>query len=182
MSKIDTSLFTHADTQNFGKCPSCNAELTIKHAKSGAFIGCTAYPTCDYTQAFHDTEVEVVKQIEGSECPLCAHELVIKKGRYGLFVGCSDFPTCQYMQSVKEKQETRLSCPKCSAGELVKRVNRFGKAFYACSNYPKCKFAINYPPVEQTCEACGSPILVKRQSVKGEYLQCPEKQCQHKHL
>lgn len=31
-------------------CPRCGSDLVHKKGKYGAFIGCTAYPKCDYTE------------------------------------------------------------------------------------------------------------------------------------
>ncbi len=47
----------------------------------------------------------------------------------------------------KQSQEHH-ACPECGKGHLVERKTRFGKTFYACDNYPKCKFAVNLPPVK----------------------------------
>ena len=180
MRKIDPSLFSGGDPQSFGSCPKCQSSLSLKYSKKGAFIGCSDYPSCDFTQTLHDNEVEIVKVMEETECPECGSHLVIKKGRYGLFVGCSTFPTCHYVKSLKQNEDTQHQCPQCSKGHLVKRVSRFGKTFYACDNYPKCKYALNHPPVKVSCECCGFPLMVRKQNAAGTYLQCPEKKCQHK--
>jgi putative DNA topoisomerase len=183
MTKIDASLFTSPDSDNLGDCPQCSSALMIKYGRTGAFIGCSDYPSCCYTKPVNDgdNDVQTVKVMNGSECPLCSSELVIKKGRYGLFIGCSKFPTCQHMQSLKQQSDDSVCCPKCETGRVVKRVSRFGKAFFACNNYPKCKYAVNHPPVAKVCKACQFPLMVKKHTARGDILQCPEKSCQHKH-
>jgi putative DNA topoisomerase len=72
-------------------------------------------------------------------------------------------------------------CPKCHHGTLVKRQNKFGKYFYACDDYPKCKYMLNSAPVDTACESCGWKMMVqvdKNEAEKG--LICPQVNCQHK--
>ena len=184
VSKIDHSLFNaneHALQQAFGMCPKCNGALGVRRGKSGAFIGCSQYPQCDYTKPLHDNETSTVKSIDGSVCPSCSSLLEIKKGRYGLFIGCSDFPSCEYIESInKQKEQIATSCPSCKQGRLLKRTNKFGKFFYACDNYPQCKYVVNLPPFEQSCPVCEWPIMLQKTRSKETHLQCPQKHCQHK--
>ena len=56
-------------------CPECNAELAIKHSKSGAFFGCINYPNCKYTRPVVEHERVENKVLAGSECPECGNEL-----------------------------------------------------------------------------------------------------------
>ncbi len=44
-----------------------------------------------------------------------------------------------YERKIKEES---LICPRCG-GDLVNREGSFGK-FYGCSNYPKCRYKLNY--------------------------------------
>lgn len=183
MSKIDHSLFDaheHALEQAYGACPECSGALSLKHGKSGAFIGCNHYPACDFTKPLHEVESAELKQIEGSSCPQCSDTLAIKRGRYGLFIGCTRFPDCHYMDSVKQHDDTHLTCPQCNDDHLIKRSNKYGKHFYACSGFPKCKYALNHKPVARTCPACDWPVMVEKSSAKGPLLQCPQKHCQYK--
>jgi putative DNA topoisomerase len=183
MSKIDHSLFSaneHASEQAFGLCPQCEANLQVRNGKSGAFLGCSEYPQCDFSKPLHEYENADIKVIEGSACPLCECELVIKKGRFGLFIGCSDFPSCHYIESNKKGQVTQLSCPSCEKGQLTKRTNKFGKSFYACDNFPKCKYIVNLPPVAHKCPECQWPIMQEKQGSAGVEWLCPQKQCQCK--
>jgi putative DNA topoisomerase len=129
MSKIDHSLFsTTASEQTFGPCPKCNAKLNVRRGKSGAFIGCSHYPECDFSKPLHEHETSKIKTIEGSICPSCQSTLIIKKGRFGLFIGCSDFPECDYIESNSNSEDTQLTCPMCKKGHITKRSNKFGKS------------------------------------------------------
>lgn len=178
----DDSLFSHHEhalEKAYETCPECGCELSIKHSKSGAFFGCNAYPTCQYTRPVVEHEKVEDKILTGSECPECGHELAVKQGRYGMFIGCTNFPECHHIEDShqhKEKVE-EVACPKCEKGELVERTSRYGKTFYSCNAYPKCKFVVNHEPVEGECQTCGFPLLLKRQMAAGEKLQCALKKC-----
>jgi putative DNA topoisomerase len=186
MSKADNELFTQHEKalENANKsCPECGEKLTIKQGKSGSFIGCTAYPSCRFTRAIVEQKRIEDKVLVGSECPLCGHQLAVKQGRYGVFIGCTNFPQCDHIEETHQQEQTNIACPACQSkgqrGQLLERTNRFGKTFYACSNYPKCKFAVNHQPVEGVCEKCGFALLVKRKMAAGEKLQCAQKKCGH---
>lgn len=183
MSKIDHSLFA-ASEQNpegdFGLCPQCQSKLNIRRGKSGAFIGCSQFPKCDFSKPLHEYDNADVKIIEGSACPKCDSLLVIKKGRYGFFIGCSEFPDCDYIESKKQSDQEQVTCPLCKSGSIVKRANKFGKNFYPCDNYPKCQYALNYAPVNRTCPKCEWPIMQQKSAAGGMVLQCPQRSCHHK--
>jgi len=184
MSKIDQQLFTsheHALEKEFELCPKCGCELSVKNSKHGGFIGCNNYPTCDYTRSLVQHESIETQVIEGSQCPECGHELAVKSGRFGIFIGCTQYPECKHIE--KQDQEVggeEIPCPICNKGHIEHRTNRFGKSFYACSGYPKCKFLVNYPPVHEACPDCGFGILVERKGAAGARLECPKKQCKYK--
>lgn len=170
----------HALEQVTGLCPKCQSSLNIKHGKSGAFIGCSQYPQCDFSKPLHEYETADVKVIEGSHCPECNANLVIKKGRFGLFIGCGNFPSCTYIESSKQSDVEKVKCPSCRDGYLAKKANKFGKQFYPCNNYPKCKYVVNFMPVATTCPACNWPIMLEKKSAQGMLLQCPQRLCGHK--
>jgi len=204
MAKIDHSLFSadqHALDEAYGKCPECAGQLILKHANKSSFLACQNYPACKHTQQLHKNDVTVLKVMDGTTCPECAEPLAVKKGRYGMFIGCTGFPDCHFIATrdmvtkdgvVKsntntadangnEQSAVALSCPKCRHGTLVKRQNKFGKYFYACDDYPKCKYMVNSLPVDKACESCGWKVLVqvdKNHPEKG--LMCPQVNCQHK--
>ncbi len=164
-------------------CPQCGeshgGELVIRHGKSGSFLGCHRYPECDYIKSLHHNDGHVIKQL-GILCPECQQELVLRQGRYGMFVGCSGYPECHHIESLEPppKQEAeQFPCPDCNTGHLVERKSRFGKRFWACDNYPKCKFAVNLSPLNGQCESCGCLLLVKKATAKGEIIQCADRKC-----
>ncbi len=83
------------------------------------------------------------------DCPLCSKKMVYKTGRFGRFLACPDYPKCKSTVAVdkdgaplkREEKKATLAGFKCElcGSEMVERRGKFG-VFYACSNYPKCKF------------------------------------------
>ncbi len=161
-------------------CPKCEAKLSIRLGRHGKFIGCTAYPKCNYTRNVGEeggaaSEPEIV---EGRSCPKCKSNLVIKRGRYGKFIGCSAYPECRHMEPLEKPEDTGVSCPECTAGNMLKRKSRHGKVFYSCSEYPKCKYAVWNQPLNESCPKCGHPMLtLKTTKRRGTEKVCPQKEC-----
>lgn len=181
----DTPLFSakqHALQKEFQTCPECDHELLIKNGKSGPFIGCTQYPTCHFTRPLHpETERFESKPIPNSQCPKCSKILAVKSGRYGLFIGCSDYPVCDHIEHEKQQQdEHEVSCPKCNKGQIQSRTSRYGKTFYACNNYPACKYLVNFKPIAQPCPDCDWPLLLEKKQRGKIQLICPQKSCGYK--
>jgi DNA topoisomerase-1 len=193
-------------------CPKCGAELVVRWGKNGEFVGCSAYPKCDFTGDFYrDARGRIILQgmeapapaapgeppaqapvvrgkaaPTGLTCPKCNKELVVRQGRLGEFLGCSGYPKCRFTQNftrdaqgqiVPQSLEAEVSypCPREGCGgHLVKRRSRRG-IFYGCSNYPKCDFTLNQPPLPQPCPQCRFPWLMK----KGKKVLCPRDACSH---
>jgi putative DNA topoisomerase len=182
MSKDD---LTTTHFKSIDLCPDCGSELHIRNGKQGAFLGCTRYPDCDYLRPLHEKS-DIKKVLSGTSCPLCTKELVLKQGRYGLFIGCSDYPECNHTAQLSEttnkdeEKEPDISCPSCKKGKLIKRQSRFGKTFYACDNYPSCKYAVNDKPVNEFCPDCHWPIMVERKTSANFRIICPKKGCGYK--
>lgn len=181
MSKKDDKLFAsheHALEQEYETCPECGAELCIKNAKSGPFLGCSNYPNCEYSRPLSSqSHFESEKVLSGSVCPECGKELALKRGRYGYFIGCTQFPQCNYMSQTESPGDTGVTCPQCKKGLLIQRKSRYGKLFYSCDSYPKCRYIVNNKPVTGCCPECGWAILVEKKTGTGTYLICPQKKC-----
>lgn len=179
--KIDPQLFAaHEHALQSSPCPQCGAALQLRHGKHGPFLGCTAYPECDYIKPLHQNDGHIIKEL-GVPCPECGHELVLRQGRYGMFIGCSHYPQCHHIESMdspsQEETSPDILCPECGKGHLIERKSRFGKLFYACDAYPKCKFALNSKPIAQACAQCGFTVMVEKKSAAGMRYQCANRQC-----
>jgi DNA topoisomerase I len=161
-------------------CPQCGKPLAIRLGRRGRFVGCTAFPDCDYTRNLGDdkdakNEPEVV---EGRSCPECGKPLLIREGRYGKFIGCSGYPDCKHIEPLEQPEDTGVKCPKCGKGTMLRRKSRRGKIFFSCSTYPDCDYAVWNEPIDEPCPDCGWPILtIKTTRSKGTEKVCPQKEC-----
>ncbi len=181
MTKQQNELFSHHEhalEKAYESCPKCTLSLQIKNSKHGPFLGCSGYPACDYSRPLVEQENMEQQVIAGSVCPECSHELSIKKGRYGIFIGCTNYPNCKHIEHTEESQS--VTCPACDKGQLAQRVSRYGKTFYACDAYPKCKFVVNHQPIVGECEKCQFGLLLARKMSGEKRLVCADKQCGHK--
>ena len=164
------------------KCPKCSQPLAIRLGKRGRFIGCTAYPECDYTQDLSTQggvklEPEVV---EGRACPECQGALHIKTGRYGRFIGCSSYPDCKFIEPLEKPADTGVECPKCHSAKILQRKSRKGKIFYSCASYPSCDYALWNEPLDKPCPKCAWPILTVKETKRfGRQIICPHEGCDY---
>ena len=160
------------------KCPKCESQLSIRLGRRGRFIGCIAYPNCDYTRNLTESTSETQATVEGRQCPKCQSNLIIKMGCYGKFIGCSNYPNCKYMEPLEKPKDTNVTCPKCKKGTVLQRKSRRGKIFYSCAHYPNCDYAIWNEPIAETCLKCGWPILWIKTTKSGDIEKiCSQKSC-----
>lgn len=178
MNDSQRRLFT-AQQNPIDSCPECGADTVIRHSKSGPFIGCSQYPNCQFTRPLNDHQVHTVKLLDNPSCPQCQAQLAVKNGRFGMFIGCTNFPECNYIANMNAEQDTGVTCPKCTQGQLLQRSNRYGKTFFACNAYPKCKYTVKLKPVARRCPQCDWPILVEKKTATGVSWQCPQKSCDY---
>jgi DNA topoisomerase-1 len=161
-------------------CPKCQQPLAIRLGKRGRFVGCTAYPECDYTKDLSDnaSEANEPEVVADRNCPECSSPLHIKTGRYGRFIGCSNYPNCKFIEPLEKPMDTGVACPKCQASTIVRRKSRKGKIFYSCGAYPKCDYALWNEPVNEPCPSCAWPLLtVKETKRSGRQMLCPHPGC-----
>lgn len=143
----------------------------------------------DFKQGFYPVlekaEKEMTKVKTGKEsglyCEKCGRPMVIKFGRTGEFLACSGYPECRntsnfirdkngHIQMVDNQagEQTKMgTCPECK-GDLVLKRARKGNRFIACSNYPKCKYAMPLSTgVPCPVDGCIGE-LVEKSSKKGK--------------
>jgi DNA topoisomerase-1 len=160
-------------------CPKCAKKLVIKWGRNGKFIACQGYPECRFTGEFkvaEDGKVELqAAPTTDEKCPNCSEPMVVKTGRFGRFLACSAYPGCKTTKPIT----TGIQCPDCKQGELSQKRTRFGKAFYSCTRYPECKYAIWDKPIkDRPCPQCQHPFLTERYTKKdGASIKCPNKEC-----
>ena len=149
-------------------CPVCGRPLELRVGRYGAFLGCTGYPECSYTEPLEERrEAEPI----GESCPKCGAPLVRKWGRYGPFIACSRYPECDYTRD--EAPSTGIPCPKCGVGEIVAKKSRRGRTYWRCSE-SGCDFVVFDPPTEEKCPTCGW-VMVKKG--KAGTLKCSNPDC-----
>jgi DNA topoisomerase-1 len=158
-------------------CPKCEKPVVLKWGKNGRFAACQGYPDCRFTAEFvtEDGKIRLVEQPKTDEkCANCAAPMVVKSGRFGKFLACSAYPKCKTTKPIT----TGIRCPECGEGELSEKRTRFGKAFYSCTRYPACKYALWDKPMKSPCPQCNHPFLVERYTKKdGASIRCPKKEC-----
>ena len=115
-------------------------------------------------------------------CDKCGRKMVYKNGRYGRFLACPGYPECKNTMAIDKdgapavKKEEKLEladfkCELCGA-DVVKRHGRFGD-FYACANYPSCKYTKQIlQSIGVACPDCGSAIVTKRGRGKMFFYSC----------
>lgn len=171
----DNSEETELSLNEGDNCPLCSGTLILRHSSRGDFLGCSNFPLCDfkaYGVARH--AVKTLLSIE-KKCPVCGSVLEVKKGRFGIFIGCSDYPACHYI--VADDKEEEIDCPVCKKGSIVKRRNSRGRAFYACDNFPECKFSLGGRPVIKSCKICSFPLMFEKSGKNGVKEVCGNELC-----
>jgi DNA topoisomerase-1 len=75
-----------------------------------------------------------------------------------------------------------VSCPtEGCKGYVSARRSKKGRAFYGCSEYPKCTFTSWDKPVPEACPECKAPYLVEKwKKNEGKYLMCVKEGCDYK--
>jgi DNA topoisomerase I len=149
-------------------CEKCGSPLLSRYGRFGNFLGCSAYPQCDFTHQLTRDNKPVPKDRPaiGVVCKHCAHEpMTIKFGPHGEYLKCG---SCGKSQP----KSTGVDCPKCKVGSIVERRSRMGKNFYGCDRYPECDFVVwNRPIATPACPECSS-LLVFKPLKRGDVVAC----------
>ena len=140
-------------------CAKCGSPMVQRMGKRGPFLGCSAYPKCKNIVEL-DAEGKPVKPIDtGISCEKCGSPMIIRKSFRGPFLGCSAYPSCRSTKQLPPELKEKLAkeaptaprpksvaidappdikCPECD-GPMKLRPGRWGKFFFGCNKYPKCK-------------------------------------------
>ncbi len=163
-----------AGTPTDETCPQCGeGRLLERWGRFGRFLACERYPDCKYTRNVGESEA-AEPQPTGEACPTCGRPLVYKEGRFGRFIACSGYPECKTTKPIT----IGIACPREGCGgELTERRSKRGKPYYACTNYPACRFIAWQRPVGNPCPKCGAPFLVERRSRGKRFLACEREGC-----
>lgn len=88
IDSINEFMKNHLFGKNSDVCPKCGGKLGIKLSKFGPFVGCSNYPTCNYTMRLTDdtnTESNATNTENQTEKDL-GDNIVFKIGKYGPYV------------------------------------------------------------------------------------------------
>jgi DNA topoisomerase-1 len=155
------------------KCEKCGSPMIIKLGKFGKFMACSNYPECKNTKQIRDDGKIEEPEITNEKCEKCGKPMVVKIGRYGKFLGCSGYPECRNIKPIVKS--TGVKCPECGKGEIVEKKSKKGRIFYACDQYPKCKFSLWNKPTGELCPKCESLMVF---GAKGK-TKCSNKECNY---
>ena len=123
------------------------------------------------------SKVVIEDKVSDVPCDKCGEMMVIKHGRYGNFLACPGYPECKNAKPIVEEIDT--PCPKCERKIVVKKSKK-GRKFFGCSGYPECDFVSWNEPVKEKCTECNSYMVLKYSKAKGNFIQCSNKECNHK--
>jgi DNA topoisomerase-1 len=135
------------------KCEQCGKPMLKRWSRRGAFLGCSGYPACRFTQSL-DPEGKPAERVApeptDEKCDKCGASMVIRTGRHGRFMACSAFPKCKNTRSLasdprsgeradpqQEIPDDLKTCEQCGK-PMILRHSRRGP-FLGCSSYPKCR-------------------------------------------
>lgn len=115
-------------------------------------------------------------------CDRCGATMVYKKGRFGKFLACPNFPSCKNTKALDkegkpveaDEKKVELAGFKCEVcgGDMVVRSGRYG-SFYACANYPTCKFTKQkVVELDVPCPRCGSKVVARHGKGKMLFYSC----------
>jgi len=159
-------------------CEKCGLPMVIRWGRHGRFLACSGFPKCKNTKPLEADQNSADNAVQQTEevCEKCGASMVVKTGRYGKFIACSRYPDCKTTKPVS----TGIKCPQ-DGGDIIERRSRKGKLFWSCSNFPRCRFASWYKPVQEQCPQCSAPFLLEKRDRSGNVIVfCQNKECGYK--
>lgn len=158
-------------------CEKCSKPMIIKTGRFGKFLACTGYPDCRNTRPLDNGDSKdkdsTKDNLSDEKCELCEAPMQVKHGRYGTFLGCTKYPDCKGIKGIEKN--TGVKCPECGQGDIVEKKSKRGKIFFACNQYPKCKFALWQKPNGEKCPKCKSLLTFAAK----DKIRCGNKGCKY---
>ena len=134
-------------------CEKCGKPMALRQGARGAFLGCTGYPKCRNTMPVDDQGKPVKPVTVDVKCEKCGGAMAVKQGRRGPFLGCTNYPKCRGTAQISD--------------ELKEKLGDIAPAAAPANTGPDLKTI----EVEETCENCGGPMIVRR-GRRGFFLGC----------
>ena len=120
---------TKVDDTKVKDCEKCGKPMVVKEGKYGAFLACTGYPECKYTESVNGGGKG---EDTGMQCPRpdCSGSVVEKKSKRGkTFFGCSRFPDCDF---ATWNRPVMKACPDCGSPYLEQKETKKEGKFLKC--------------------------------------------------
>mgnify|MGYP006278305055 FL=1 len=120
---------TRVDDTKVKDCEKCGKPMVVKEGKYGAFLACTGYPECKYTESVNGNGKG---EDTGMQCPRpdCSGNVVEKKSKRGkTFFGCSRFPDCDF---ATWHRPVMKPCPDCGSPYLEQKETKKEGKFLKC--------------------------------------------------
>lgn len=158
-------------------------DTTMQEVLSGFWSGFSRELEAAETRLKNE-KLTVEPELTDIKCEKCGATMVVRNGKFGKFAACPNYPNCRNTkplnpdgtlkteQAAKPEPVPGMKCELCG-GPMVLRRGRYG-SFYACANYPKCKFnkKIERELEGVKCPKCGGRILVKYSKNKSVFYSC----------
>ncbi|MFI5454949.1 MAG: type I DNA topoisomerase [Isosphaerales bacterium] len=135
-------------------CEKCGKPMALRQGSRGAFLGCTGYPKCRNLIPVDDQNRPVPPVKVDVACSKCGGPMAVRRGRRGSFLGCLKYPKCRGTAPVPDDLKE----------QLVEKASAAGPAHAA---------DLKSVSVEEACEQCGGPMVVRR-SRRGFFLGCAQ--------
>ncbi|MCR4577131.1 MAG: type I DNA topoisomerase [Clostridiales bacterium] len=184
LGKIVTNVMSKAfpdivDTEFTAQMETQLDEIAEGELKWQNVIGGFYYPfEKELSEAEKQLEkVEIAPEVSDVPCPNCGAMLVYRRGRFGKFLACPRFPECRYTQTLLTYIEA--PCPKCGK-RLIERINKKGRKFYGCEDYPACDFVSWDMPVKEACPNCGGYMTLKYLRGGATARVCQNESCRYR--
>ena len=184
LGKIVTSVMSKAfpdivDTEFTAQMETQLDEIAEGSLKWQNVIGGFYYPfEKELSEAEKQLEkVEIASEVSDVPCPNCGAMLVYRRGRFGKFLACPRFPECRYTQTLLTYIDA--PCPKCGK-RLIERINKKGRKFYGCEDYPACDFVSWDMPVKEACPKCGGYMTLKYLRGGAAARVCQNESCRYR--
>ena len=147
------------------------------------------------TERLGNESIEIPVEETDITCDKCGSRMIVKNGRFGKFAACPNYPKCRNTKPLtapkaddaeapeggepaaethteeKKLEIADFKCEKCGA-DMVLRNGKYG-SFYACVNYPTCKFTKQKTKeVGVPCPLCGSKIVTRYSRSRTVFYGC----------
>ncbi len=159
-----------------------NGEVSMTDVLSEFWRGFSAELEAAEKKA-EENKIEVPPETTDLVCDKCGAQMIVKTGRFGKFAACPNYPRCKNTKKLdaadaktgdKEKVAPTIADFKCEVcgGDMVERHGPYG-TFFACANYPKCKFVKQqFQALDVPCPKCGGKILIRQSRNRSVFYSC----------